>query len=49
MVAMTPLIIIQVLGLIYGRKMKASAETGMESISAEEAGDITLFEEAFHG
>ena len=49
MVAMTPLIIIQVLGLIYGRKMKAAAETGIEGISAEEAGDITLFEEAFNG
>jgi hypothetical protein len=50
MVAMTPLIIIQFMGLIYSRKLKkiairaAQATEAMgEAISAEEAGDITLF------
>ncbi|MDR1058461.1 MAG: DUF1538 domain-containing protein [Treponema sp.] len=50
MVAMTPLIIIQFMGLIYSRKLKkiaikaAQAKEAMgETISAEEAGSVTLF------
>ncbi|MDR3173828.1 MAG: DUF1538 domain-containing protein [Treponema sp.] len=48
MVAMTPLIIIQLLGLVYGHKMKAAAEPAeeeMPSITPEELGSITLFDE----
>jgi hypothetical protein len=56
MVAMTPLIIIQLMGLIYSIKQKKSAAIQTEQragtiggISAEEAGNITVFEEAFNG
>jgi hypothetical protein len=52
MVAMTPLIIIQLLGLVYSHKMKASvvAEADMPVLSPEELGAITLFDEAYsHG
>jgi hypothetical protein len=55
-VAMTPLIIIQLMGLIYSLKQKKSAAIQIEQragtiggLSAEEAGDITVFEEAFSG
>jgi hypothetical protein len=52
MVAMTPLIIIQILGLAYGHKMKAAARpTGMEMpvFTPEELSAVTLFEEPLHG
>jgi hypothetical protein len=56
MVAMTPLIIIQLMGLVYSIKQKKSAAIQTEQragtiggISIEEAGDITVFEEAFSG
>jgi hypothetical protein len=56
MVAMTPLIIIQLMGLIYSIKQKKSAAIHTEQqagiiggVSGEEAGDITVFEEAFNG
>jgi hypothetical protein len=48
MVAMTPLIIIQLLGLVYGHKMKAAAGPAgaeMPSIDPEELRAITLFDE----
>jgi hypothetical protein len=48
MVAMAPLIVIQFMGLMYGRKMKVSAqkiEQVLETISEENAGEITEFEE----
>jgi hypothetical protein len=45
MVAMTPLIIIQLLGLVYASKMKAAAEPELPGIGPEELGDITLFDE----
>ncbi|MDR2629908.1 MAG: DUF1538 domain-containing protein [Spirochaetaceae bacterium] len=48
MVAMTPLIVIQFMGLMYGRKMKASAqqtEQALGTISTENAGEIIEFEE----
>jgi hypothetical protein len=48
MVAMAPLIVIQFMGLIYGRKMKSAAkqtEQAIETISIENAGEITEFEE----
>jgi hypothetical protein len=48
MVAMAPLIVIQVMGLIYGRKMKTAAkqsEQQIETILTEDAGTITEFEE----
>jgi hypothetical protein len=55
-VAMTPLIIIQLMGLVYSLKQKKSAAIQTEQradaiggISTEEAGDITVFEEAFSG
>jgi hypothetical protein len=55
-VALTPLIIIQFMGLIYSIKQKKSAAIQIEQragtiggLSAEEAGDITVFEEAFSG
>jgi hypothetical protein len=50
MVAMTPLIIIQLLGLVYSHKMKAAAtpvESGVPVLSPEEMGAITLFDEAY--
>jgi hypothetical protein len=51
MVAMTPLIIIQLLGLVYSYKMKKAAaaklaEEAVEAISAEEAGEIIEFDQA---
>jgi hypothetical protein len=50
MVAMTPLIIIQLLGLMYGHKMKTTAEAAIPGIDPEELGAITLFDEApFNG
>ncbi|MDR1948411.1 MAG: DUF1538 domain-containing protein [Spirochaetaceae bacterium] len=47
MVALTPLIIIQLLGLIYGRKMKTveKAVPEMEPITLADAGEITEYEE----
>jgi hypothetical protein len=48
MVAMTPLIVIQFMGLIYGSKLKASAkkiEAEIEGITTEDAGEIVEFEE----
>jgi hypothetical protein len=55
-VAMTPLIIIQLMGLIYSLKQKKSAAIQTEQraetiggVSTEEAGDITVFEEVFSG
>jgi hypothetical protein len=48
MVAMAPLIVIQFMGLMYGRKMKTSAkqtEKALETISEENAGEIIVFEE----
>jgi hypothetical protein len=46
MVAMTPLIIIQLLGLIYGSRMKSSVkqEAG-EAIQVEDAGEIIEYGE----
>ncbi|GHU70340.1 membrane protein [Spirochaetia bacterium] len=48
MVAMTPLIIIQLLGLVYGRKVKPVAltpeEAAAEAISIAEAGAITEYD-----
>jgi hypothetical protein len=52
MVAMAPLIVIQIMGLIYGHKMRASAkraEQAIEALTAEDAGEIIEFEEASHG
>jgi hypothetical protein len=51
MVAMTPLIIIQLMGLVYGAKMKAARppEKEMQVLSPEELGAITIFEEPFNG
>jgi hypothetical protein len=51
MVAMAPLIVIQIMGFIYGRKMKTSAQRAeqqigaISAISTEEAGEIIEFEE----
>jgi hypothetical protein len=48
MVAMAPLIVIQLMGLIYAGKMKTSAkqtEKAMEAIPLEDAGEIIEFEE----
>jgi hypothetical protein len=48
MVAMAPLIVIQFMGLMYGRRMKTSAEQTekvLETISEENAGEIIVFEE----
>jgi hypothetical protein len=48
MVAMTPLIIIQLLGFIYGRKMKASVqmpEPAMDTLSIADAGEIIEYGE----
>jgi len=56
MVAMTPLIIIQLMGLIYSLKQKeaAAAEFAqrtrtMGAVTQEELGHITVFEEAING
>ncbi|MCL2129222.1 MAG: DUF1538 domain-containing protein [Treponema sp.] len=54
MVAMTPLIVIQLMGLVYNLKqkevteMEAITET-IERLSLEEARHITVFEEVFYG
>ncbi|MDR2536239.1 MAG: DUF1538 domain-containing protein [Treponema sp.] len=46
MVAMAPLIVIQLMGLVYGRKMKSSAkQAAHETISAADTGVIIEFEE----
>jgi hypothetical protein len=49
MVAMTPLIIIQLMGLVYGAKLKAAqpVEKEIPAFSPEELGAVTLFEEPF--
>jgi hypothetical protein len=51
MVAMTPLIIIQLMGLVYGAKLKAvqPAEDQIPAFNPEELGSVTLFEEPFNG
>ncbi|MDR0450422.1 MAG: DUF1538 domain-containing protein [Treponema sp.] len=51
MVAMTPLIIIQLMGLVYGAKIKAvrPVEAEIPVFSPEELGAVTLFEEPFNG
>jgi hypothetical protein len=56
MVAMTPLIIIQLMGLIYSLKQKQASAVEVEqktrfmgAITPEEAGHITVFEEAVNG
>jgi hypothetical protein len=56
MVAMTPLIIIQLMGLLYNMKQKKAAAVQDERragtigvISAEEAGHITVYEELANG
>jgi hypothetical protein len=56
MVAMTPLIIIQLMGLLYNLKQKKAAAVQDERragtigvISTEEAGHITVYEEAANG
>jgi hypothetical protein len=48
MVAMAPLIVIQFMGLMYGRKMKVTVketEQKLETIPIEAAGEIIEFEE----
>ena len=54
MVAMTPLIVIQIMGLVYRIKQTRSAEIQIEqktenigSLTPEEAGHITVFEEMY--
>jgi hypothetical protein len=56
MVAMTPLIIIQIMGLIYSLKQKEATAAEIEqrtrvmgAVTYEEAGHITVFEEAING
>jgi hypothetical protein len=56
MVAMTPLIIIQLMGLIYSLKQKEASTVEiaqmtrfMGAITPEEAGHITVFKEAING
>jgi hypothetical protein len=56
MVAMTPLIIIQIMGLIYSLKQKQAAAAEIEQmtkyigiITPEEAGHITVLEEGING
>jgi hypothetical protein len=56
MVAMTPLIIIQFMGLIYSLKQKEASAVEVEqmtrfmgAITPEEAGHITVFKEAING
>ena len=54
-IAMTPLIVIQFMGLIYSLKQKESEAIQIEEraiakhLTPEEAGHITVFEEAFYG
>jgi hypothetical protein len=48
MVAMTPLVVIQLLGLIYGRKMKAEESLSeAELLGREKASEIIVFEEDY--
>lgn len=48
MVAMAPLIVIQLMGLVYGRKMKISAkQAGHEAINAQDTGIIIEFEVSY--
>jgi hypothetical protein len=48
MVAMTPLVVIQLLGLVYGRKMKAEeALSEAEIMGREKASEIIIFEEDY--
>ncbi|MDR2193836.1 MAG: DUF1538 domain-containing protein [Treponema sp.] len=48
MVAMTPLVVIQLLGLVYGRKMKAEkALSEAEMLGREKASEIIVFEEDY--
>ena len=56
MVAMTPLIVIQLMGLVYKFRQQEAAAVQIElrdktlgSISRTEAGHITVFEEVLHG
>jgi len=55
MVAMTPLIIIQLMGLIYSLKQRETAAIGFElakdisGIMPEELGHITVFDEVYYG
>jgi len=56
MVAMTPLIVIQFMGLIFSRKQKLATAAEVEQmaetigiITSEEAGHVTVFEEALYG
>jgi hypothetical protein len=50
MVAMTPLIIIQLLGLVYGHRMKDAEKAELPSFSPEELRAVTLFDEvSFNG
>ena len=56
MVAMTPLIVIQLMGLIYSFKQKEAVAVevirmakDLGNITPEEAGHITVFEESFYG
>jgi hypothetical protein len=56
MVAMTPLVIIQIMGLIYSLKQKEASAVEVEqmtrymgAITPEQAGHITVFEEAING
>ena len=51
LVAMAPLIVIQFMGLMYGRKMKVTlklAEEQFEAVRADDYGEIIEFEEADH-
>ncbi|MDR2447996.1 MAG: DUF1538 domain-containing protein [Treponema sp.] len=48
MVAMTPLVVIQLLGFVYGRKMKAEeALSEAELMGREKASEIIIFEEDY--
>jgi hypothetical protein len=55
MVAMTPLIVIQIMGLIYKRKQKQAAALKekhagvLAALTPAEIGHITIYEEAAHG
>jgi len=44
MVAMAPLVVIQLMGLIYGSKMKTSKQAVHKDVSAEDTGIIIEFE-----
>jgi hypothetical protein len=56
MVAMTPLVIIQIMGLIFSLKQKEATAVEIEqmtrymgSVTPEETGSITVFEETING